>query len=104
FQPNAGAILTGTSLAAGAATSFNAHGGGAHSLAPSSILMEGERDKENALLGGRPLREPLRVRLGTTLGGRYAVGGAVGEFRGDAFEGMGRIAGRNGSQTSAYSR
>ena len=104
FQPNVGGILTGTSLAAGAATSFNAHAGGAHSLAPSSILMEGERDKESALLGGHPLREPLRVRLGTTLGGRYAVGGTVGEFRGDAFEGMGRREGIDESAASTNPR
>ena len=103
FQPGAGATLTGTPLAAGAGTSFTAHAGGAHTLAPSSILMGGEGDKESALLAGRLLREPLRVRLGTTLGGRYAVGGTVGEFRGDAFKGMGRSGGMNGSQTSAYS-
>jgi hypothetical protein len=52
-----------------------------------------EGTKESALLGGRPLRDALRMRLGTTLGGRYEVGGAVGEFHGDAFKGMG---GRNG--------
>jgi hypothetical protein len=103
FQPDAGATLTGTPLAVGAGTSFSAHAGGAHSLAPSSILMGGEGDKESALLGGRPLREPLRVRLGTTLGGRYAVGGTVGEFRGDAFKGMGKIGGMNGPGTSASS-
>jgi hypothetical protein len=100
FQPGAGGTLTGTPLAAGAATSFTAHAGGAHTLAPSSILMGGEGDKESALLAGRSLREPLRVRLGTTLGGRYAVGGTVGEFRGDAFKGMGRSGGMNGSQPS----
>lgn len=104
FQPGAGAILTGTPLAAAAATSFTARSGGTHSLAPSSILMGGEGDKESAWLAGRRLREPLRIRLGTTLGGRYAVGGTVGEFRGDAFKGMGRSGGMNGFRTSAYSR
>jgi hypothetical protein len=104
FQPGTGATVTGTPLAAGAATSFTADAGGAHSVAPSSILMGGEGDKESALLAGRPLREPLRVRLGTTLGGRYEMGGTVGEFRGDAFKGMGRSGGMNGSQTSANSR
>jgi hypothetical protein len=84
--------------------SFNAQAEGAHSVAPSSILMGGEGDKESALLAGRRIREPLRLRLDTTLGGRYEVGGTVGEFRGDAFKGMGRSGGMNGSQISAYSR
>jgi hypothetical protein len=104
FQPGVGATLTGTPLAAGAATSFAAPAGDAHSLAPSSILMGGDGDKESALLGGRSLREPLRLRWDTTLGGRYEVGGTVGEFRGDAFKGMGKSGGMNGYQISAYSR
>ncbi len=104
FQPGAGATLAGPPLAAGAATSFTAHAAGARTLAPSSILMGGEGGKESAWLAGRRLREPLRVRLGTTLGGRYAVGGTVGEFHGDAFKGMGRSGGMNGSRTSPYSR
>jgi hypothetical protein len=104
FRPAAGAMLTGTPLASGAATSFAARAGGAHSLAPSSIVMGGEGAKESAWLGGHRLSEPLRVRMGTTLGGRYAVGGTVGEFRGDAFKGMGRSGGMNGSRTSPYSR
>jgi hypothetical protein len=103
FQPGASATLTASPLAAGAGTSFTAHAAGAHTAAPSSILMGGEGDKESALLGGRSLRQPLRVRMGTTLGGRYALGGTVGEFRGDAFSGMGRIGGMNGSQTPTYS-
>ena len=93
FQPGAGATLTGTPLAAGTAMPFSARAGSSHALAPSSILMGVEGDKESALLRGHPLREPLRMRLGTTLGGRYAVGGTVGEFRGDAFEGMDRRGG-----------
>jgi hypothetical protein len=93
FEPANGDTLTGTALAD--ATAFGAHAGGAHALAPSSILMGVEGDKENALVRGRPLREALRMRLGTTLGGRYEVGGAVGEFHGDAFQGMG---GRNGME------
>jgi hypothetical protein len=104
FQPAAGATLTGTPLAAEAAASFTPHAGAAHSQAPSSILMGGEGEKESAWLAGRPLREVLRLRLGTTLGGRYAVGGTVGEFRGDAFEGMGRSGGMDASQTSPYAR
>jgi hypothetical protein len=104
FQPAAGATLTGTPLATEAAASFTPHAGAAHSKAPSSILMGGEGEKESAWLAGRPLREVLRLRLGTTLGGRYAVGGTVGEFRGDAFEGMGRSGGMDASQTSPYAR
>ena len=104
FQPGAGATLAGPPLAARAAASFTAHAGGARTLAPSSILMEGEGGKESAVLAGRRLHEPLRVRLGTTLGGRYAVGGTVGEFRGDAFKGMGRRGGMNGFRASALSR
>jgi hypothetical protein len=90
FQPGASAALTAAPSATGTSGA-----GGVHALAPSSILMGGEGNKESAWLAVRSLREPLRVRLGTTLGGRYAVGGTVGEFRGDTF---------NGSQTSAYSR
>jgi hypothetical protein len=104
FQPGPGAALIGTPLAAGAGAPFSAHAGGAHALAPSSILMGGEGDKESALLRGRSLREPLRLRLGTTLGGRYKAGGAVGEFHGDAFEGMDRSEGMNASQPSPFTR
>jgi hypothetical protein len=104
FEPGARGAQAGTPLAARAANSFTAHAGGAHSLAPSSILMGGEGSKESALLAGRRVHEPMRVRLGTTLGGRYAVGGTVGEFRGDAFKGMGRSGGMNGSRNSAYPR
>jgi hypothetical protein len=102
FQPAAGATITGTSLTA--ATSFEAHAAGTHALAPSSILMGVEGDKESALVGGRPLRDALRMRLGTTLGGRYEVGGAVGEFRGDAFKGMGGRNGMDGFADAANSR
>jgi len=104
FQPGAGAALIGTPLAAGAGAPFAAPRGGARTLAPSSILMGGAVDKESALLRGRSLREPLRFRSGTTLGGRYEVGGTVGEFHGDAFEGMGRSEGMNASQTSPFTR
>ena len=97
-------MVTGTPVAMESATSKTTVFAGAHTLAPSSILMGGEGDKESALLGRRrSSHEPLRVRLGTTLGGRYAVGGAVGEFRGDAFKGMGRIGGMNGPRTSVSS-
>jgi len=101
FQPGGAATLIGTPLAADAATSFGAHPGGTRSLAPSSLLMGGEGNKESALLGRHPLGEPLHVRLGTTLGGRYAVGGAVGEFRGDASEGLGAREEINGASRSS---
>jgi hypothetical protein len=74
FEPGAVAARIGSPLAAGFATLSSARPTDAHTPAPSSILMGVEQDKESALLRGRPLREPLRFRLGTTLGGRYAVG------------------------------
>jgi hypothetical protein len=89
FEPGAGAALSGIPLAAGFATRTSAPPTGAHTPAPSSILMGAEGGKESALLGGRALREPLRYRLGTTLGGRYRVGGSVGEFKGDAWQSSG---------------
>jgi len=71
--------------------------------APASILMGGDAAKERALLAahpstlGRVLRfsqaQPLRAREGSTLGGRYTVGGSVGEFRGQAFSRAGGTAG-----------
>ena len=76
--------------------SFAASAGGARTLAPSSILMGGEGSKESALTGGRSNRL-VRVRLGTTLGGRYAVGGTVGEFRGDGFKEMEKAARAQGN-------
>jgi len=102
-QPGAGAALSGNPLAAGFATRTSARPAGAHA-APSSILMGVEGGKESALVGGHPLREPLRFRLGTTLGGRYAVGGSVGEFRGDAFQKSGGNEMMNGVPASAASR
>ena len=64
--------------------------------APATILMGGDAAKEKALLeihqsfwgralGTSPSSQPLRAREGSTLGGHYAVGGTVGEFRGGAF-------------------
>jgi hypothetical protein len=63
--------------------------------APATILMGGDAAAEKALLQnhssalgrafGLSHAEPLHAREGSTLGGRYAMGGAVGEFRGDAF-------------------
>jgi hypothetical protein len=76
------------------------HGSASHPFAhgtpaPATILMGGDEAKERALLAARPstlermlgfsLEQPLRAREGSTLGGRYAVGGSPGEFRGEAF-------------------
>jgi hypothetical protein len=102
--PAAGTALSGIPLSGGFATLTGAHAAGAHSPAPSSILMGVEGDTENALLRGRPLREPLRYRLGTTLGGRYVVGGTVGEFQGDAFQRSGSREMMSGMPGSATSR
>jgi hypothetical protein len=102
-QPAAGAAIRGIPLAEGFATLTSAHPTGAHAAAPSSILMGVEGGKESALLGGHALREPLRYRLGTTLGGRYTVGGTIGEFKGDAFERSGSKGMMNGMPASAAS-
>ena len=102
-QPGA-AAMRGTPLAAGFATPSSARPTGAHVAAPSSILMGVEGGKESALLGGRSMREPLRYRLGTTLGGRYNVGGSVGEFKGDALQRSGGRERMNGMPASAGSR
>ncbi len=104
IEPARGTILTGTPLEASSASQLATHTAGAHSLAPATILMGGEGSKENALIGGRRLREPLRVRVGATLGGRYAVGGEAGEFRGDIFKGMDRGGLMTASRASADSR
>jgi ferric-dicitrate binding protein FerR (iron transport regulator) len=82
-------------------------GGGAglashHASAPSTILMGGDAAKESALLADQHFhsgRDPLRATEGTTLGGRYPVGGSTGEFRGKAFgggENKGSANGKNG--------
>ena len=104
FQPAGGAALTGIPLAAGAMTLSSLHPEGPRTLAPSSILMGVQGGKESALLSGRSLHQPLRYRMGTTLGGRYAVGGTVGEFQGDAFEGVGNKGTGNEFPASAASR
>jgi hypothetical protein len=87
FPPEAGAMLSGPRLSADMEALFTPHAGAAHITAPNSILMGGSPEKEQSLQSGRFTHQPLRVRSGTTLGGQYAVGGAVGEFRGDAFSG-----------------
>jgi hypothetical protein len=100
FEPGAGALLSGTPLSGGTAALFTPRAGAVHSSAPSSILMGGAGEKELALEGGHSSHEPLRARMGTTLGGLYAVGGGVGEFRGDAFGGVKGQKGVGGPQFS----
>ena len=94
FEPGAGAMLPGARLSASAESHFTACAG-AHSMAPGFDSHGRRRGKrEQSLRGGHSAHQPLRVRSGTTLGGQYAVGGAVGEFRGNAFSGSRR--GRSG--------
>jgi hypothetical protein len=102
LQPGAG--LSGSPLSGEFAIVTGAHPAGTHTPAPSSILMGVEAGKESVLLRGRPLREPLRYRLGTTLGGRYTVGGTVGEFQGDAFQRSGSREMMGGMPGAATSR
>ncbi|HMD84179.1 MAG TPA: FecR family protein [Terriglobia bacterium] len=87
FQPGVGAMLSGPRLSANAEALFTPHAGASHSVAPTSILMGGDAEKEQSLRGWHLSHQPLRARLGTTLGGHYSVGNAVGEFRGNAFSG-----------------
>jgi hypothetical protein len=101
FQPGAGAMLSGAPLSASAEELFTPHAGGMHSMAPGSILMGGDAAKEQPLLSAH---QPLRARSGATLGGHYAVGGAVGEFRGNAFSGAHGAPGPNGMQGPGFSR
>jgi hypothetical protein len=70
-----------------------------HASAPSTILMGGDAAKERALLAEHHSHSghaPLRAFEGTTLGGRYAVHGSPGEFRGNAFGGGSRHGGASG--------
>ncbi len=82
FEPGAGAMLSGVRISANELASFTAGGATTHAMAPPSVLMGGSGVREEALQGSA--HQPLRVRAGTTLGGRFAVRGAVGEFRGNA--------------------
>lgn len=80
FEPGAGAVISGARLSAGAETLFTPPAGAKHTMAPAALLMGGDAAREQSLQGGY---QPLRVRLGTTLGGTLAVRGLLGEFRGD---------------------
>ena len=86
FEPGATAMLPGAQLSPEAETLFTPHGEGTHASAPSTVLMGGDAAAEASLQEGRHAsNQPLRARLGTTLGGQYKVGGTVGEFHGEAF-------------------
>jgi hypothetical protein len=101
--------LSGVRLTAGTETALQAPSSPASTHgtpAPATILMGGDAAKEKVLLEihpsalGRALAlshaQPLRAREGPTLGGHYAVGGTVGEFRGDAFSPSGGTPGAKG--------
>ena len=81
FEPGAGAMLSGTPLSGNAEALFTPSAGTKRAIAPASILMGVDGEKELTLTGST--HQPLRVRMGTTLGGHYEVGGTLGEFRGD---------------------
>jgi hypothetical protein len=96
FEPGAGAILPGARLSTSAEALFTPPAGATHTVAPASILVGGDAEKEQSLQGRHLSHQLLRARLGTTLGGHYAVGGAVGEFRGNAFSSTGIARGPKG--------
>ena len=103
FQPGAGAMLSGTRLSASAETpgAARAFTGGAR--APASILMGANAANEQALQM-HSSRQPLRMRMGTTLGGTYSAGGTVGVFRGDTFAGSHGMRTPGGMQEPEFSR
>jgi hypothetical protein len=103
FQPGSGAMLPGLRLSAAMETIATPRAGTPHSMAPASILMGGDASTESSLQG-KHFNQPLRARMGTTLGGQYRVGGNVGEFRGDAFVGTGGQRGMSGSPGPEFSR
>jgi hypothetical protein len=102
FEPGAGARLPGQTLGAVPAATLSARGGSPHNLAPPTVLMVGNAAGEQSLSGGK--HEPLRARMGTTLGGQYVVGGNVGVFRGNAFAGAHGPNSTNGPQGANLSR
>jgi ferric-dicitrate binding protein FerR (iron transport regulator) len=84
----------------GSGAGFASH----HGSAPSTILMGGDAAKESLLLanhGSHSAHAPLRAAGGTTLGGRYAVHGSPGEFRGNVFSGGGKNGGAGGKNGSS---
>ena len=84
-----------------------------HGSAPPTILMGGDPASEGLLLSSHHFlhadRAPLRAAQGATLGGRYALHGSPGEFRGNASAGGGKsgstggIGGRAGGPIMSHS-
>ena len=130
FEPSPRPLSAATSPAPGAATVTSKTTGAApkpastlvagsgrgfawqHASAPSTILMGGDTAEESLLLAHHSFHfghQPLRAAQGTTLGGRYAVHGSTGEFRGNAFPGGGRsgsgggFSGRGGGVITSHS-
>ncbi len=102
FAPGAGAMLSGLRGKEAPQGAVGMRAATMQRTAPPSILMGGNAATEGSLRGGH--HEPLRARMGTTLGGQYRVGGTVGEFRGDAFKGTGgpnAVAGPQGQSPAA---
>lgn len=83
FEPGAGAMLSGPPLIAGGKSLFAPHAGVEHTSAPESVLMGGTADRESSARGEHSDHQPLHMRMGTTLGGTYALRGGAGEFRGE---------------------
>jgi hypothetical protein len=98
FQPTASVLLSGGPVAVGAVSPGAGLVAATHATAPSTILMGGDGSRESALFGAHQRSQPLRARLGTTLGGRFVVGGTLGEFRSQA--GNPELRGMNGSSKS----
>jgi hypothetical protein len=90
FQPGAGALLGGVPLGSNPQTVFTSATPRTlanHTAAPASLLMGGNALQEQTLRAMGSAHEPLRARMGTTLGGQYTIHGSIGEFRGDPFGG-----------------
>ena len=105
FQPSTRVLRSGGPVAIGAGASAGTamgFAGRANASAPATVLMAGDAAKESALLEGHQRgarsHDPLRARMGTTLGGRYAVGGTPGVFRGEP--GGAGLRGMNGPSPS----
>ncbi|MGA3326951.1 MAG: DUF6600 domain-containing protein [Terriglobia bacterium] len=99
-SPSTGTVPPASVANGGWGTGVAAH----HGSAPSTIIMRGDVGRESALLGNRGSHfghSPLRAAGGTTLGGRYAVHGSPGEFRGNVFSGGGRNGGAGGRSGSS---
>ena len=104
FQPGAGAMLSGTRLSAGAEMPGTVRASTAHTMAPASILMGVDAAKEQSLRAAHSGHQPLRVQMGTTLGGSYAVGGTPGVFRGNSMNGPHGARGPEGMRGPQLSR